>query len=187
VLPMSDDPVRTVVRTAAGDLAFQEYLVKKRARPRVTGVRYRGARAARPAPGVLPAIANADLVLVAPSNPFVSVGPILAVPGLRKALAAASERVVAVSPLIGGRAVKGPLASMLRAMGHGSGVAAIARLYRGLASTLVVAPGDSPSPSVAKAARMDIVEHDILLLDPRRAERLARHLLVLNGSRRKSS
>jgi LPPG:FO 2-phospho-L-lactate transferase len=183
VLPMSDDPVRTIIRTDGGDLAFQEYLVRKRARPRVRAVRYRGARASRPAPGVLEAIAGADLVVVAPSNPFVSVGPILAVPGVKRALAAARGRVVAVSPLIGGRAVKGPLASMLRAMGHGRGVAAIAALYRGLASTLVVAPGDAPPPAVARVARLAVVEHDILLLDPRRAETLARHLLVLYSDR----
>ena len=187
VLPMSDQPVRTFVATSSGDLAFQEYLVKKRARPRVKAVRYRGARSAKPAPGVLAAIAKADLVVLAPSNPFVSVGPILAVPGLRKALAAARDRVVAVSPLIGGRAVKGPLASMLRAMGHGAGVAAIADLYRGLASTLVVARGDVPPPAVVRGSRLKFVEDDILLLDPAKAESLARRLLLLSRPARRTT
>ncbi|MFN2377598.1 MAG: 2-phospho-L-lactate transferase [Candidatus Binatia bacterium] len=192
VLPMSDDAVRTVIATDRGDLAFQDYLVRLRARPLVRAVRYRGARAARPAPGVLEAIASSRLVIVAPSNPFVSIGPILAVPGIRRALAAARDRVVAVSPLIGGRAVKGPLASMLKSMGRGADAGAIAKLYRDIASIMVVAPGDAPPPVNDKTVKvrglrasktttwpagMEVVEHDILLLDPKRAENLARHLV----------
>jgi len=183
VLPMSDETVRTVICTDRGDLAFQEYLVKQRTRPRVRAVRYRGARGARPAPGVLEAIARSRVVILAPSNPFVSLGPILAVPGIRRALVAARERVVAVSPLIGGRAVKGPLASMLRSMGLKADVAAIATLYRDIASTLVVSPGDTPRAGAA-AAGVTIVEQDILLLDPRRAERLARRLVAPKKTRR---
>lgn len=197
VLPMTDQTVRTVVSTDAGDLAFQEYLVKKRARPRVKAVRYRGARSAKPAAGVLDAIARSRVVILAPSNPFVSLGPILAVPGIRRALVAARDRVVAVSPLIGGRAVKGPLASMLRSMGRKADVHAIATLYRDIASTLVVSPGDAPlskTPRVEPASRpsrvapVAIVEHDILLLDPRRAQTLARFLVAPKtaaGTRRK--
>lgn len=175
VLPMCDEPVRTFVTTDKGDLAFQEYLVRRRARPRVRAVRFRGVRASRPAPGVLDAIASSSLVLLAPSNPFVSLGPILAVPGIRKALRAVRERVVAVSPLIAGRAVKGPLASMLKAMGSRPDVSAIAALYRDVATTLVVAPGDTPAAPPPRG--MTIVEHDILLLEPARAEALARFLL----------
>lgn len=192
VLPMSDDAVRTVISTDRGDLAFQDYLVRLRARPLVRAVRYRGARAARPAPGVLEAIAASRLVIVAPSNPFVSIGPILAVPGIRRALAAARDRVVAVSPLIGGRAVKGPLASMLKSMGLAADAGAISKLYRDIASTLVVAPGDAPAPANDKAVKvgashaskgasrptgMEVVERDILLLEPKRAELLARFLV----------
>lgn len=184
VLPMTDDSLRTVITTAAGDLAFQEYLVKKRARPRVEAVRYRGARAAHPAPGVLEAITKSKLVILAPSNPFVSLGPILAVPGVRKALRQARERVVAVSPLIAGRAVKGPLAAMLRSLGHTADVSAIAALYKDIASTLVVAPGDLPRAASSNGPRthlvrgVSLIEHDILLLDPSRAENLARHLVA---------
>jgi LPPG:FO 2-phospho-L-lactate transferase len=180
VLPMSDEPVRTLVSTDAGDLAFQDYLVRRRARPKVRAVRYRGVRASRPAPGVLEAIARSRRIILAPSNPFVSLGPILAVPGIRAALAAVRERVVAVSPLIGGRAVKGPLASMLRSMGHAADVASIAKLLRDVASTLVVSPGDAPPPEVAGTpALRDVafVERDILLLDPRRAAKLAALLI----------
>ena len=174
VLPMSDDPVRTIITTDGGDLAFQEWLVRRRARPKVRRVRYRGARAARPARGVLDAIRRSRLVILAPSNPFVSIGPILAVPGMREALRRSRERVVAVSPLIGGRAVKGPLAAMLRSMGHKADNSAIAAVYRDIASTLVVARGDAPPrmPTGVTAS-----EHDILLVDPDRAEKLARFLV----------
>jgi LPPG:FO 2-phospho-L-lactate transferase len=184
VLPMSDEPVRTLVATDSGDLAFQDYLVRRGARPKVRAVRYRGVRAARPAPGVLEAIARSRRIILAPSNPFVSLGPILAVPGIRAALAAVRERVVAVSPLIGGRAVKGPLASMLRSMGRKADVASIAMLLRDVASTLVVSPGDAPPPEVAGSrALRDVafVEHDILLLDPKRAGKLARSLVARAG------
>jgi len=182
VLPVTDDPVRTMIRTSSGLLSFQEYLVKLGGRPRVERVVYRGASRARPAPGVLAALARADLVLVAPSNPFVSIGPMLAVPGMRRALGRARSRTIAVSPLIGGRAVKGPLASMLRSMGHGTDTAALARLYAGLARTLVVAPGDAPSLHARKrwpGSWPQPVEHDILITRPSAARRLARFTLEL--------
>jgi len=172
VLPVTDDRLRTFVDTAAGRLAFQEYLVKKRGRPRVRKVSYSGARRARPAPGVLEAIEGADAVVVAPSNPFVSIGPILAVPGVRRVLAAARDRAVAVSPLIAGRAVKGPLASMLRSMGSKPDAAAIARYYAGLVSTLVVAPGDGIEKTRRSWPRS--VEHDILIHQKPAAAALAR-------------
>lgn len=177
VLPMSDDPVRSQVVSDRGILAFQEYLVRLRAEPAVRSVRYRGARKATPAAGVIEAIERSELVIIAPSNPFVSIGPILALPGVRPALAKARQRVVAVSPLIGGRAVKGPLAEMLRAMDRDADAGAIADIYRGLATRLVVAPGDRPRQ--AAAPTMEIIEHDILLLDPRRAEVLAAFLCGL--------
>ncbi len=178
VLPMCDGPVRTEIVTDGGVLAFQEYLVRRRARPKVRDVRLRGARRARPAAGVLEAIERSRLVVLAPSNPFVSLGPILAVPGVRRALARARDRVVAVSPLIAGRAVKGPLASMLRSMGHRADVSSIATLYRDIAATIVVSPGDAARAARAAAANhQSLVERDILLVEPRRAEALARDLV----------
>lgn len=118
VLPASDDPVRTWVDTAVGWLPFQTYLVERGARDPVRGFAYQGAEQARPAPGVVEALAAADRIIVAPSNPFVSLAPILAVTGIRQALEAAAAPILGVSPLIGGRAVKGPLADMLRALGR---------------------------------------------------------------------
>ena len=182
VLPATNDPLRTVIHTAGGSLAFQDYLVRRGGRPSVSRVSYRGQRYARPAPGVLGAIGNADVVIVAPSNPFVSIGPILAVPGVRAALAKRRSRAVAVSPLIGGRAVKGPLASMLRSLGQGSGTSAIARYYAGLAGRLAVAPGDTPRKREKEWP--EIVEHEILLEEDRAARKLSRFLIdgVVQGA-----
>ena len=181
VVPATDDRLRTLIETDEGTLAFQNYLVKRRGRPTVRAVRYDGHETARPAPGVLEAIAGADVVVIAPSNPFVSVGPILAVPGVRAALAHAAAKTVAISPLIRGSAVKGPLAAMLGSMEHGADAAAIARIYRGLASVLVVAPGDAPGAAAPDGPRL--VEHDILLDSVTAARRLSRFVLALAAAR----
>lgn len=180
VLPMSDDRVRTVVHTPTGPLSFQDYLVKNRAKPRVVRIEYRGATRAKPAPGVLSAVTDAELLVIAPSNPLVSIGPMLALPGFRAALRDASARTIAVSPLIRGRAVKGPLASMLRSLGYAVDNGGIASLYRGLASELVVAPDDVCPGTNSGWPRM--VQHNILLSDTRRAAALARFILS-RGSR----
>ncbi len=176
VLPMSDDPVRTFVKTAGGELPFQDYLVRRKARPRVLGLSFRGARKAAPSPAALDAIEQSELVLIAPSNPFVSIAPMLAIPGFRRVLKACRSKVVAVSPLIAGRAVKGPLASMMKSLGEAPGVRGIAAFYRGLAGRLLVAPGDLPKRGLDPGwPRM--IEHDILISRPESSERLARFLL----------
>src|SRR2546427_4038549 len=117
ILPMSDDAVRTTIRTPEGRLGFQEYFVRDKCQVEVLGVDYDGAARARPAPGVLEAIRDARLVVVCPSNPVTSVGPILAVPGIADALAATRARVVGVSPIVGGAAVSGPAGALMRARG----------------------------------------------------------------------
>lgn len=185
VIPATDDPLKTEIETGNGRLPFQRWLVGERARPVVRGVRYVGARRAKPAPGVIDAIAAADRVIVAPSNPFVSIGPVLAVPGVRAALRAARQRAVAVSPLIHGKAVKGPLVEMLRARGESPDAFAIRDIYSGLVSHLVVAPGDAssapPADSPAAARRRGraaptLVEYDILIQKKAAAVKLARAL-----------
>ncbi len=143
LLPVSDEAVRTIVSTPAGDFDFQTWFVRRQHRDEVLGVRYDGADEARPAPGVVQAIADADVVFLAPSNPFVSIGPILAVQGVADAVAARRGPVVAVSPLVGGRAIRGPLAGLMRSLGHEASALGIARLYVGLASHLVVDPADA--------------------------------------------
>jgi LPPG:FO 2-phospho-L-lactate transferase len=141
LLPASDDPVRTFLTTPAGELDFQTWFVARRHADEVTALRYAGAESARPAPGVTEAIAGAEVVFLAPSNPFVSIRPILAVPGILEALA--GKRVVAVSPLVGGKALRGPLVAMLASLGHEPGVAGIAALYAGVATEILVDPADA--------------------------------------------
>ena len=152
ILPMSDDPVATEVRTADGWLEFQEYFVHQRQAPDVLELRFAGIEAAAPTPEVLAALAAAEAIVIAPSNPLVSVAPILDVPGMREALAAARARgvpVAAVSPIIGGKALKGPADRMLAALGHESSALGVARLYADLVDAFVLdtedadaAPGD---------------------------------------------
>ncbi len=175
VLPMTDAKVRTVVDTRVGRLPFQDWLVKRRARLRVEHVRFVGVAKAVPTPEALAAVADATHVIIAPSNPYVSIGPMLAMTPFRRALAEARPRVTAVSPLIGGRAVKGPLAAMLRSLGPAPGLPGIAGYYARYAGRLVVAPGDTPGRP--EPGWPEIVEHEILLTDPAAAERLARFLL----------
>jgi LPPG:FO 2-phospho-L-lactate transferase len=138
VLPMSDDFTPTEVHTDEGTLPFQDYFVRRRAEPRVTGFTFAGIARARPAPGVLEAVAAAAVVVLCPSNPFISIGPILAVPGVRAALRAARGRVVAVSPIVAGAAVKGPAGRMLADLGMEVSATSVAALYRGLVSSFVL-------------------------------------------------
>ncbi|MFM9108892.1 MAG: 2-phospho-L-lactate transferase CofD family protein, partial [Chloroflexota bacterium] len=138
LLPMTDDPVATVVSTPAGDLAFQDYFVGRRQQDEVLGVRFAGVERASPAPGLLDAIATAGAVIVCPSNPFVSVAPILAVPGIRDAIRRSPAPVVAVSPIVGGNAIKGPAGKMLASLGHEQSALGVARLYAGLADAFVI-------------------------------------------------
>lgn len=162
VLPMSDDPVATIVVTGEGPLAFQRYFVERRCEPTVQAIRFEGARTARPALGVIEAIHAADAVLIAPSNPFLSIDPLLAVPGLRAALGEARAPVVAVSPIVGGRAVKGPTAKLMAELGLEVSNAGIAAHYRGLIDGLVIYSGDD-APEGVELAHTDTMmrdEHD---------------------------
>ena len=171
LVPATDDRVRTKIETPAGELDFQEWFVRRRHVDRVLSVRYEGAQESRPAPGVLAAIEKADAVFLAPSNPFVSIGPILAVPGIRDALAA--RRVVAVSPLIAGRALRGPLAEMMPSLGHEPSARGVARLYGGLASVFVVDPADA---ALAKDIPGAVVS-GIVMVDPESRKEVGRAVL----------
>ena len=138
LVPMSDAHVETRICTAAGELEFQTYFVKRRARDRVAAVRFEGAAAAEPAAGVLEAIAAAEAIIFCPSNPFISIGPILAVPGIRQAIESRRQRVVAISPIVGGRALKGPAAAMMKSMHMRPAASEVARLYQTLVSVFVM-------------------------------------------------
>jgi LPPG:FO 2-phospho-L-lactate transferase len=159
LLPATDDRVRTHVVTSAGTFSFQDWFVARRHADEVDGLRYEGADEATAAPGVLEAIAEADALVLAPSNPFVSLHPILAVPSVRAALVARRVRCVAVSPLIGGRSVKGPLDRMLTRMAGGTTPAHVAACYEGLLDALVIdaadEPAEAPVPLVVTATLME--------------------------------
>lgn len=170
LLPVTDDPHPTLIATDEGELAFQEYFVRRGQQDEVRGVRFPGAEGARPAPGVLDAIAQADLVLLAPSNPFVSVAPLLAVPGVRQALEAARAPRLAVSPIVGGRAVKGPAAAMLRSLGHEVSALGVARLLRGLCDVFVLDEVDAGlAPAVAGLGLEPLVADTMMTSRARRA------------------
>ena len=150
LLPATDDRLRTRLETDAGLLDFQEYFVRLRQQPAVTGIRLDGVAEARPTDAVLAAIADAELLVIGPSNPFVSIGPFLELAGVREALAAAPARKVAVSPIVAGRALKGPADRMLASMGHEPTALGVARLYAGLVDRFVVDeadPGCAPTSS----------------------------------------
>ena len=145
LLPMCDEPVRTLVHTEDGVLPFQRYFVEQRCAPRVNGFEFRGAGAARPTPALREALASESLeaVVICPSNPFISIDPILAVPGMRAAIAACRAPVVAVSPIIGGHAVKGPTAKMMAELGMPTSARAVAEHYGGLLDGFVLDHADA--------------------------------------------
>jgi LPPG:FO 2-phospho-L-lactate transferase len=174
ILPVTDDDLRTRVTTADGrDLAFQEYFVREQHSVAVTDVRFDGAGTATPAPGVLDAVAHADVVCIAPSNPVVSIGPLLAVPGIREAVEANRDRTVGVSPIVGGEALKGPAARLLRELGHEASVVGIARWYAPLAGTLVIDHADAHLADAVEAEGVRCVVTDTIMSDPATAAALS--------------
>ncbi len=165
LIPATDDRLRTKIRTPDGELDFQEWFVKRRHADRVDGVRFEGAGEARPAPGALEAIAEADLVVIAPSNPFVSIQPILAVPGIEAALR--EKRVAAVSPLVGGKAIRGPLAEMMASLGHEPGALGVRALYGDLVSVFVL---DREDEALAGDIPGAVVCDTVMVLPERRTD-----------------
>jgi LPPG:FO 2-phospho-L-lactate transferase len=174
LLPASDEHVRTIVTTASGPLDFQSWFVGRKHTDPVLGVRFEGAEAASPAPGVLEALAAADCVVIAPSNPFVSIDPILAVPGIRTAVAARRADAVAVSPIVGGRALRGPLAEMLSGLGHEPSALGVARLYAELVSTFVVDLADAELAPAIEALGLRVVVVPTVMVDPLEREEIGR-------------
>ncbi len=138
VIPVTDDRLRTIVRTDDGEIAFQEYFVQRRQQDDVRGLRFEGAEMAEAAPGVHKALTGACGIIIAPSNPFLSLGPILAVPGVRDCMLTSPAPVAAVSPIVGGAAIKGPAAAMLASLGHEVSALGVARLYQDFADVFVI-------------------------------------------------
>ena len=163
ILPMSDEPIRTFVRTEGGPLAFQFYFVRDRCAPRVTGFRFDGAQDAAPAPGVVEAIRDAELIVLCPSNPFVSIGPILAVPALYAALESRRAPLVAVSPIVGGLAIKGPTAKMMDELGMPRSADAVARHYGALLDGFVLDRTDAAlAPSIEASGLPCLVAQTVM-------------------------
>jgi len=157
ILPMSDERVETRVMTSGGELSFQEYFVRERYRPEVRRVRFLGAEQASPAPGVLEAITGAEAVVLAPSNPITSIGPILAVPGIRKALQETSAPVAAISPIVGGAAVSGPAGALMEAHGLPVSISGVAQAYADFLDLLIVDERDSQAAETLR--RPDLQVH----------------------------
>ena len=180
ILPMTDASVRTEVLTDDGWLEFQEYFVHRHQEPEVREVRFRGVEAARPTPEVLAAIAAAEIIVIAPSNPVVSIGPILAVPGMTAALAESRDRgvpVIAVSGIIGGKALKGPADRMLASLGHESSALGVTRLYRGVATAFVLDGIDGEQAQAIEALGLATHVTDTIMGDDVGRARLAGDVL----------
>jgi LPPG:FO 2-phospho-L-lactate transferase len=171
LLPASDDPVRTFLETPAGTFAFQTWFVARGHRDEVDAVHYAGSPEAAPAPGVLDALHAADLIVIAPSNPYVSIGPILAIDEIREALLHRTVPCVAISPLVGGRAVKGPADRMLTRLAGGTTPAHVASCYDGLIDVLVVDESDAPDGPIRGVSRTVVTQ--TLMTDVSAARRLA--------------
>ncbi len=179
LLPMTDDRVRTFVHTDRGRLAFQTYLVRQRARGRVRRVEFAGAARARPAAGVLAALRRSGAIIIAPSNPLVSIGPILGVPGIRRAVERRRAPAAAICPLVGGRPVRGPLHRMLRGLGHEVSPVGIARLYAGLIDLFVLDGADARFVPRVRGLGLHVLVTDTIMHTPAHAGRLA--AAVLDG------
>jgi LPPG:FO 2-phospho-L-lactate transferase len=179
LLPMSEDPVRTVLSVEGeGELSFQEYFVARRHDVTVGSVRFSGAEAAAPGPGVLDALATAEAVVICPSNPIVSIGPILAVPGIAGAVRARRDRTVAVSPIVAGSALKGPADRLMRELGHDASVVGVARIYAPLASVLVIDEADADLAGAVEDQGMRAVVTASVMTSPDVARHLAETTLA---------
>jgi LPPG:FO 2-phospho-L-lactate transferase len=177
MLPMCDEPVATVLDTPDGPLEFQDYFVRRRQSDEVLGMRLQGVGDARPTEAVLRALAGADLVVLCPSNPVVSIGPILAVPGMREALASSSVPKIAVSPIVGGRALKGPADRMLASLGHEVSAVGVSRMYEGLVSAMVIDGVDEGERLRIEALGMRVLVTAVIMRDEQDRVRLAREVL----------
>jgi LPPG:FO 2-phospho-L-lactate transferase len=184
LVPMTDDPVATriTVRDASTattrELAMQEWFVRERCEPAVVSVRFEGAEAARPAPGVLDALRRAETILVCPSNPIISIGPILSIPGVRETLVARRHRVVAVSPIVGGAPVKGPADRLMGPLGLDVSCVGVAQAYREIASSLVIDAIDRDRAADVNALGVHAVVTDTIMRSPEVAAALARETLA---------
>jgi LPPG:FO 2-phospho-L-lactate transferase len=177
ILPMCDQSVQTIVTTPAGDLDFQEYFVRHHHADEVTGVAFRGIEEAQPTPEVLEALDSARAIVFCPSNPIVSIGPILAVPGIREAVRRSSAVKVAVSPIVGGAALKGPAAAMLRTLDHEVSPVGVAAIYKGLIDGIAVDHADEALAPRIRDMGIEVEIADTIMNDEASRETLAERVL----------
>jgi len=176
---MSDESIKTYVMTPQGEMSFQEFFVKEHWKPTVSAVRFEGTDRCRPAPGVIKAIRQAEGIVICPSNPITSIGPILAVPGIRAALRAASAPVIGVSPLVGAVAISGPAHKLMIASGVESSVLGVARCYVDFLDTFMIANEDRSLIPELKQLSVNAVASDVQMPDRPARRRVARELLAL--------
>jgi LPPG:FO 2-phospho-L-lactate transferase len=174
LVPMSNERVRTRICTPQGELEFQTYFVKRRARDRVTAIRFEGASEAAPAPGLLDAVASAKAILLCPSNPFISIGPILAIPGIRDALRLRRASVAAISPIVGGRALKGPAAKMMKSLQMTPSALEVARLYQDFVGIFVLDQVDRQHAAKVEALGMRALVTNTIMSGLRERKALAK-------------
>lgn len=186
IIPVTEAPIRTIVTTPDGDLGFQDYFVRRRQHDDVLGIRIAGIEKATPTPGVLNAIADAETIVIAPSNPIVSVGPLLDVQGVRSAVEAARAVKVAVSPIIGGKALKGPADRMLTSLGHESSAIGVARIYAGLVDGLVIDQQDADLIPQIEALGLQVIALQSVMGDAADRARFAGEVLAFADSIRTS-
>jgi LPPG:FO 2-phospho-L-lactate transferase len=179
ILPMSDDPLPTFIDSNEGPLHFQEYLVKRRTEPLVRAIRFAGVKSARPAQGVLEAIATANRIIICPSNPLISIGPILAILGVRDQLRAHKEKVFAVCPIVGGKSLKGPSDKMLAQLGHKSTALGVAKLYADFTGTFIIDIADKSQAAAISALGMKVAIFPTVMKTLVQKHKLARALLSL--------
>ena len=179
LLPMSDDRVSTMLETGEGRMHLQDYLVRRRCEPRLKSIAFPGAERARPAPGVIEAIEDAQGIVISPSNPLISIGPILAVPGIREALMRRRDNVVVVCPLVGGKSLKGPSDKMMAELGHEVSALGAAKLYRDICGTFMIDEADEAASDTIEALGMKPVVRPTVMKSVEDKERLARHVLAL--------
>jgi LPPG:FO 2-phospho-L-lactate transferase len=177
ILPMCDAHTPTTIITPDGDLHFQEYLVKHRAQPRVTGIRFEGIESAKPAPGVAEAILDADAVLLCPSNPLISTGPILAVPGLRDLLKQTAAPIAAVSPVVGGASLKGPTDRMLADLGLEVSATQVAKLFADFLDVFILDRQDAAAAPRIESLGLNVIVTNTVMSGPEEKAALARTAL----------
>ena len=181
ILPMADERVETRVQTSQGEISFQEFFVKDHWSSEVTAIRFARVESSGPAPGVLEAIERATAIIVAPSNPITSIGPILAVPGIRSALTASSAPKIGVSPIIGASAISGPAHKLMKACGREASALGVAQGYEDFLDMLLIAPEDKDMMEPIAKLRLQAVATDIFMTSSSDKRRLARQVLALAG------